>query len=427
MTSLIIAVAFILLAIFGMKVAYALGFATMVGIALFTDFNVLTVAQKMVSGIDSYSLMAIPLFMLAGRMMNEGGITERIFRLCNALVGHIKGSLAYVNVLASMAFATMSGSAVADVGGLGQVEIKAMSDEGYPPEYAAAITLASSAIGPILPPSINFVIFSVLANVSTGALFLAGILPGILMGVALIVIVFIMGFFMQYPISKHKQSLKDRLVAFKQAILPMFTPVIILGGIMGGIFTPTEASSVAAVYAFILGFFVYKSIKLKEVPEILLDVISSTAIVTFIIACSASFSWVMVLDNVGIKLLNVVMTLTSNKILILLILNLIMLILGCFMENSTLLILLAPIFLPISAQLGIDPIQFGVIMVLNLMIGVVTPPVGTALFVVSSMTGITIGKLTKPVFLFVIPLFVVLMLVTYIPGVSLWLPSIFIR
>lgn len=427
MTSLIIAVAFILLAIFGMKVAYALGFATMVGIALFTDFNVLTVAQKMVSGIDSYTLLAIPLFMLAGRMMNEGGITERIFRLCNALVGHIKGSLAYVNVLASMAFATMSGSAVADVGGLGQVEIKAMSDEGYPPEYAAAITLASSAIGPILPPSINFVIFSVLANVSTGALFLAGILPGILMGVALIVIVFIMGFFMQYPISKHQQSWKDRMVAFKQAILPMVTPVIILGGIMGGIFTPTEASSVAAVYAFILGFFVYKSIKLKDVPEILLDVISSTAIVTFIIACSASFSWVMVLDNVGIKLLNVVMALTSNKILILLILNLIMLILGCFMENSTLLILLAPIFLPIAAQLGIDPIQFGVIMVLNLMIGVVTPPVGTALFVVSSMTGITIGKLTKPVFLFVIPLFVVLMLVTYIPGVSLWLPSIFIR
>lgn len=427
MTSLIIAVAFILLAIFGMKVAYALGFATMVGIALFTDFNVLTVAQKMVSGIDSYTLLAIPLFMLAGRMMNEGGITERIFRLCNALVGHIKGSLAYVNVLASMAFATMSGSAVADVGGLGQVEIKAMSDEGYPPEYAAAITLASSAIGPILPPSINFVIFSVLANVSTGALFLAGILPGILMGVALIVIVFIMGFFMQYPISKHQQSWKDRMVAFKQAILPMVTPVIILGGIMGGIFTPTEASSVAAVYAFILGFFVYKSIKLKDVPEILLDVISSTAIVTFIIACSASFSWVMVLDNVGIKLLNVVMALTSNKILILLILNLIMLILGCFMENSTLLILLAPIFLPIAAQLGIDPIQFGVIMVLNLMIGVVTPPVGTALFVVSSMTGITIGKLTKPVFLFVLPLFVVLMLVTYIPGVSLWLPSIFIR
>lgn len=425
MTSLIIVIAFIVLAVFGMNIAFALGFATMIGIAFFSDFSLITVAQKMVTGIDSYTLLAIPLFMLAGRLMNEGGITERIFALCKAMVGHIKGSLAYVNVISSIAFATMSGSAVADVGGLGQVEIKAMTDEGYPIEYSAAITLASSAIGPIMPPSINFVIYAALAGVSPGALFLAGIFPGLLMGVSLMVLVFILGFFMKYPQSERKANWSEKFSAIKKSILPMMTPVIILGGIMQGIFTPTEASSVAVVYAFILGFFVYKSIKLKDVPGILLDTIAATSIVTFIIACSSAFSWVMVVGDVGEALLSVILSITTNKILILMMLNMVMLILGCFMENSTLLILLAPIFLPIAIQLGIDPVQFGVIMVLNLMIGVVTPPVGTALYVVSSMTGVSVGRLAKPTLLFVVPLIIVLILVTYIPAISLWIPSMF--
>ena len=424
MTTLIIVIMFLVLAICGMRVAFALGFSTLIGLMFLTGFNPHMVAQRIVTGIDSYSLLAIPLFMLAGKLMNEGGITQRIFDLCRVFVGQIRGSLAYVNVLASIAFATMSGSAVADVGGLGQVEIKAMKDEGYPEEFAAAITLASSAVGPIIPPSINFVIYSVLANVSTGALFLAGIIPGLLMGVSLLVLVFIMGFYIKYPVTKERFTVKEALVVVKKALLPLLAPVIILGGIMGGIFTPTEASSVAAVYALILGLFVYKNIKVKDIPNIFLDVIVATAMVTFIIGCSSSFSWIMVVDNVANLLLETVTAITQNKILILLGLNIIMLVLGCFMENSTLLILLAPIFLPMAIQLGVDPVQFGVVMVLNLMIGVVTPPVGTALFVVSNMTGLTIGKLMKPVFTFVVPLIVVLILVTYIPEISLTLPRL---
>jgi tripartite ATP-independent transporter DctM subunit len=326
-----------------------------------------------------------------------------------------------------MVFATMSGSAVADVGGLGQVEIKAMRDQGYPLNFSAAVTLASSAIGPIIPPSINFVIYAALANVSPGKLFLAGIFPGVLMGLSLMVFIFFLGFFIPYPVSLEKTCFKEKLVIFKRAFLSLLTPVIILGGIMGGVFTPTEASAVAVMYVLFLGLVVYRSIRPSDLSDILLDTIASTAIVTFIISCSAAFSWVMVVDNVAQSLLNLILAFTDSKIAILLILNIVLLILGCFMENGTLLILLTPILLPLATRLGIDPIQFGVIMVLNLMIGVITPPVGTALFVVCDMTGLSVGEMFKPAFTFVIPLIIVLFLVTYFPGVSLSVPAFFVQ
>ncbi|MCD8140004.1 MAG: TRAP transporter large permease [Planctomycetaceae bacterium] len=427
MTTTVIIVVFVVLAVLGMNVALALGCGTLIGIVFFSTFNPIVVAQRMVTGIDSYTLLAIPLFMLAGRLMNDAGVTDRLFDLCKALVGHIRGALAYVNVLASMVFATMSGSAVADVGGLGQVEIKAMKDQGYAEEFAAAITLASSAVGPIIPPSINFVIYAALANVSPGKLFLAGILPGMLMGLSLIGLVFVMGFFIPYPIVRDHTSLGEKLRVFRRALLSLFTPVLILGGIMGGIFTPTEASSVAVVYVLFLGVVVYRTIRLRDLPAILLDTIASTAIVTFIISCSAAFSWVMVVGNVAQDLQALILALIDSKVGVLLVLNVILLVLGCFMENGTLLILLTPILMPLASRFQIDPIQFGVILVLNLMIGVVTPPVGTALFVVSDMTGLSIGKLAKPVLTFVLPLIVVLALVTYWPSVSLTIPNYFSR
>ncbi|MCL1999841.1 MAG: TRAP transporter large permease, partial [Planctomycetes bacterium] len=341
--------------------------------------------------------------------------------------GHIRGALAYVNVLASIVFATMSRSAVADVGGLGQVEIKAMKDQGYPEEFSAAITLASSTIGPIIPPSINFVIYAALANVSPGKLFLAGIFPGLLMGISLLLLVYIMGFFIPYPMVTERTSVREKLLVLKRAFLSLLTPVIILGGIMGGIFTPTEASSVAVVYVLFLGLVVYRTLRPRDLPRIFLDILSSTAIVTFIIACSAAFSWVMVVSNVAQDILALIQAITDSRIGVLLILNVFLLILGCFMENGTLLILLTPILMPLAAKFNIDPINFGVILVLNLMIGVVTPPVGTALFVVSNMTGLSISRLAKPVLIFCIPLAVVLLLVTYIPSISLAVPEAFSR
>jgi tripartite ATP-independent transporter DctM subunit len=424
MTMLVMVALFAILAIFGVPVAIAIGVSTVLALVATSDLTVLTVAQKMVTGIGSFTLLAIPLFMLTGRLMNDGGISERIFNFARVFVGHIRGGLGHVNVVASMIFAGMSGSAVADAGGLGQVEMKVMSDQGYPAEYSAAITAASSAIGPIIPPSIPFVIYATIAEVSPGKLFLAGFFPGILMGLTMMIMIYLLSFKKNFP-RDQRASWSEKWRATKAAILPILTPFIILGGIMGGIFTPTEASAVAAVYAFVLGFFVYKTIKLKDLPSIMIDTINTTAVVTFIISTSTSFSWVLIVGGAASKLLEVILMISTNKFVILLLLNVAMLLLGCVMENGSLLILLTPLLLPLAKELNVDLIQFGVIMVLNLMIGVVTPPVGMSLFVVSRLSGVSVEKMARPVLQMVIPLMVVLLLVTYVPEVSMWFPRLF--
>ena len=421
----ILVIAFAFLAILGVPIAVSLGVATIFIISLTPGFSFITVAQRMITGVDSYVLVAVPLFMLTGRLMNEGGITDRIFNFARALVGHIRGGLGHVNVLASMIFAGMSGSAVADAGGLGQVELKSMKDQGYSLEFSAAITCASSAIGPIIPPSIPLIIYAAIAEVSPGSLFLAGFLPGILMGAALMLAIYILSFKHNFPRDKRAGFLYI-LKTFADAILPLFTPVIIMGGIMTGVFTPTEASAVAAVYSFILSFFVYKTIKLKDIPPIIIDMVVTTAVVMFIVSASAGFSWILIIQRAATVLVEEILILTGNKILILLLLNMIMLILGCFMENGVLLILLTPLFVPLARFLGVDLIQFGIIMVLNLMIGVVTPPVGMSLFVVSKISGLKVETLGRALIPFIIPLFLVLILVTYISVVSLWLPRLFL-
>ena len=421
----IMVITFAVLAIFGVHVAVALGLGVIFAVVTASNFSLVTIMQRMVSGVDSYTLLAIPLFMLTGSLMNVGGITDRLFNFCKACVGHIRGGLGHVNVLASMVFAGMSGSAVADAGGLGQVEIKAMNDEGYPPPFSAAVTAVSSCIGPIIPPSIPFVMYATIAEVSPSNLFLAGLIPGICMGLGMMVTIYILSFILKLPKSEKRASLKALWHAFVHAIIPLMTIVIIMGGIMGGIFTPTEASSVAAAYAFILSFFVYKSIKLKDLPKIITDTVLSTAIVVFIMSASSPFSFVLIMNKVASTLATFVTTVASNKFMILLLLNLIMIILGCFMEAGMLITLLTPLFLPIAKAIGLDLIQFGVIMCLNLMIGVVTPPVGMSLFVVSKLSRVSIEEMTKPVFTLLLPLLIVLMLVTYVPSFSLWFPSLF--
>lgn len=417
--------AFLILAVLGVHVAIAIGMGVVIAVVFFSDFNLVTVMQRMVTGVDSYTLLAIPLFMLTGRLMNEGGITDRIFNFCKACVGHIRGGLGHVNVLASMIFAGMSGSAVADAGGLGQVEIKAMREQGYPLPFSAAVTAVSSCIGPIIPPSIPFVMYAAIAEVSPGDLFLAGMVPGILMGLAMMATIYILSYIWDFPKSDYKMSLGQRFHAFKHAILPLFTPVIILGGIMCGIFTPTEASAVAAAYAFVLSYFVYHTIRLKDISKIVVDTVISTAIVVFIMSASSPFSWILIMNKVATALAALVTAIASSKWAILILLNLVMLFLGCFMEAGMLITLLTPLFLPIVKALGVDLVQFGVMMCLNLMIGVVTPPVGMSLYVVSKMTKLSIEEMTKPVLIMLFPLIAVLLGVTYIPNITLWFPSLF--
>lgn len=414
---------FAVMAILSVPVAIALGVSVILAITFFTHLPILGMVQRMITGIDSFVLLSIPFFMLTGRLMNEGGITDRIFNFARCLVGHIRGGLAHANVLASMLFAGMSGSAVADAGGLGMVEIKAMTQQGYSKDFAAAVTVASSTIGPIIPPSIPMVIYGAMAEVSVGRLFLGGFIPGVLMGLMVMAMIYLMSLWENMP-KDSLPSLKKLWISFREAFLPLLTPVILIGGIVSGVFTPTEAASVAVVYAFILSFFVYKTVKLRDIPSILVDTLVTTAVVTFIISTTSGFSWLLILNKIGNVLAESIFLLTKNPLIVLFIINVALLLLGCLMEAGVLLILLTPILVPMMNMMGVDLIHFGVIMVLNLMIGVATPPVGMCLFVVSEANDIKLERLMRAVLPFIVPLIIVLLLVTYFPGLVLFLPRL---
>lgn len=414
---------FVLLAVLSVPIAVALGLAVILSMVAFSPFPVLGMVQRMVTGIDSFVLLAIPFFMLTGRLMNEGGVTDRIFEFARCLVGSIRGGLAHANVVASMIFAGMSGSAVADAGGLGMVEVRAMTAQGYRREFAAAVTVASSAIGPIIPPSIPMVIYGAMAEVSVGRLFLGGLIPGVLMGAAMMGMIYLMSFREHMP-KDPPHGLREVWRTFRQALLPLFTPVILIGGIISGIFTPTEAGAVAAVYAFCLCFFIYRTVRLPDIPSIVIETLITTAVVTFIISASAGFSFLLIVGKIGEVLVQSVSALTQNPLIVLFIINVVLLLLGSLMEAGVLLILLTPILVPMVARLGVDLVHFGVIIVLNLMIGVATPPVGMCLFVVSEANAIRLEALMREVLPQIVPLILVLLLVTYFPGVVLVLPRL---
>jgi len=414
---------FIILIFFRFPIALAIGLACAGTIAFFSDIPIIVMVQRMVIGIDSFVLLAIPLFILTGKLMNAGGITDRLFSFARGLVGHVRGGLGQANIIASMIFSGMSGSAVADAGGLGVIEIKAMNDQGYPKEFSGAITIASSVIGPVIPPSIPMVLYGALAEVSVGRLFMGGIIPGILVGISLMILVYTMSIKRNYPRDK-KISFKEFSIRFKEAFLPTLTPVIILGGIISGIFTPTEAAAVAAVYAFVLSFFVYRTLKIKNIPKILLDTMITTAIVTFIISNASSFSYLLLLGDISGKLVNALTAITMNRYVMLLILNIVLLFFGCVMEAGVALILLVPILVPLLNIVGIDLIHFGVVMTLNLMIGVATPPIGMSLFVVSQISNIKVEDLMRSILPFLIPPIIVLFIITYIPILVTWIPNL---
>ena len=413
---------FVVLAVAGVPIAVGMGIAVVVTMAFFTPLPTIGAIQRMITGVDSFVLISIPFFMLTGRLMNVGGITTRLFAFARSLVGPIRGGMAHANVLANMILAGMSGSAVADAGGMGVVVIKAMQQQGYRKELAAAITVAASTIGPIIPPSIPMVIYGAMAEVSVGKLFLGGFVPGALMGLSLMGLIAFWNRRERLPVDR-AYHLWEIWKAFREAFLSLLTPIILIGGILSGIFTPTEASAVAAVYAFILSFFILRTVKVADIPGIIVDTFVTTAVVTFIISTTSGFSYLLIIGRIGTLLVDSTLALTTNPYVVLLIINVALLILGCLMEAGVLLILLTPILVPLMKSLGVDLVHFGLIMVLNLMIGVATPPVGMCLFVVSEANEVKLERLMREVIPWCAPLIVVLLLITYMPGLVMWVPN----
>lgn len=413
---------FMVLMICGVPIAFSLSISAVITVLTTGNFTVTAIIHRMIGNSSSYVLLAIPFFVLAAKLMNTGGITRRIFRAASAWVGSIPGGLAHANVVASVVFSGMSGSAVADAGGLGQVEVDAMTKDGFDPDFSAAVTCASATIGPIIPPSIPMVVYGMMTEVSVGSLFIGGIVPGLLLAVATSILIYLMSVKRDYP--RRKFSWKEVWVSTVDAFLSLLTPVIIIGGIWSGIFSPTEAAAVAVVYAFFLAFIVYREMGIKEVGTAIVETVRDSAGILLIICGAAAFSWLVTMLGLTDALSTALTSMTSNKYLMLLILNIAFLIIGMFMEALAVMTITVPFLIPLMASFGIDPVHLGVVLVLNLMIGLSTPPVGTSLFVCAKVAGITVERMYKAILPFLIPLIIVLFLITYVPSLVTWLPGL---
>ena len=380
----------------------------------------------MFTGVDSFPLMAIPFFMLAGELMSTGGILRGLFRFSDALVGHIRGGLGHVNVVASMFFAGITGSAVADTAALGPMEIGMMTEAGYDVDYSAAITAASATIGPIIPPSIPMVIYAVAAgNVSVAGLFLSGAIPGVLIGVGMMIFNYITSLKRNYPRRQTPIGLREFLRIFVRAISVLMMPIIIMGGILSGVFTPTEASAIAVGYAFLLGFFVIRELDFKGLVQALLRAGITTGVVLFVVATANIFSWVLATQQVPQLVASFLLSISDNPLVFLLLVNIFLLFVGCFMDTTAALIILVPIFAPIASQFGIHPLHFGLVFSLNLIIGLATPPVGLCLFVVCGIGKISLERVSKEIWPFILIEVGVLFLITYVPAIPMALPKLF--
>lgn len=414
---------FIVLLLFKVPVTFSLGIAAIVT-AIYVKMPLITVVSKMVKGIESSSLLAIPFFILAGEIMSAGGISKRIVQFANVLIGRVRGGLGLVNVLASMFFGGISGSAVADTSSIGAMLIPMMKKSGYDDDYSVAVTVTSSCQGVIIPPSHNMIIYSLVAGgVSVGKLFMGGIIPGILLGVALMVISYILAVKKNYP--------KGEKVGFRQAIktsidafFGVFTAIIIIVGVLTGFFTATESAAVACLYAFIITFFVYKEIKLREMGKILFKALKTLALVLSLIATAKAFGHMLAFLQVPRLATNLLLTISQNPVILLLLINMLILVLGCIMDMAPLILILTPILLPVVTKLGMDPVQFGVVLILNLGIGLCTPPVGGALFVGCAIGKTSIEKVTRSMAPFYITMIIVLMLVTFVPQIVMFLPNL---
>ncbi|MEE1050701.1 MAG: TRAP transporter large permease [Lachnospiraceae bacterium] len=413
---------FLVLMICGVPIGFSLSIAALVTTMVTGQFEPAAIIHRMIGNASSYTLLAIPFFILAAKLMNSGGITRRLFRACSAWVGWIPGGLGHANVVASVVFSGMSGSAVADAGGLGQIEVDAMIKEGFDPDFAAAVTAESATIGPIIPPSIPMVVYGMMTEVPVGKLFVGGLVPGLLLALISCIFIFFFAKKRNYPCEPF--NAKEALIATKEALLSLLTPIIIIGGIWTGIFSPTEAACVAVVYSFILAVIVYHDISLKQMYDNLRQTVADGAGILNIICGAAAFSWLVTMMGMTDALSHALTSLTDNKYVMLLILNIAFLLIGMFMEALAVMTITVPFLIPLMASFGIDPVHLGVVLVLNLMIGLCTPPVGTSLFICAKTANITIEEMYKAILPFLIPLILVLLLITYIPGIVTWLPSI---
>lgn len=413
---------FVALLLLGVPVAFAMAIASMLYLGLVADLPLSLIVQHSFSGSTSFVLTAIPFFMLAGELMNEGGITRRLVVLCRAVIGHVRGGLAHVNVMTSMLFAGVSGSAVADASAVGSVMIPAMETDGYSRRFSAAVTASSACVGPIIPPSIPIVIFGVTANTSIGALFLAGAVPGVLLGMAYMMYIAIVSARRGYPKGERSRFL-ELVRAVAEAVPALLMPLIIVVGIVGGFFTATEAAATAALYAFLLGMFFYRTITLAKMPGILLRTARLTASVMIIVAVVKMVAWIFTTERIPQVIGSLITRISDDPTVVLLIIVAALLVVGTFLETAAAIIILVPVFLPIVVALGIDPVHFGIVTVLTLVLGMLTPPVGLVLFVVSSVSGVRIERLTLAIIPFFLIALIVLAAVVLLPQLSLWLPD----
>ena len=426
MTAAILLLGFLGLLALGLPVAIALAGSGIIFALVDGSVPLLAIVHRMVGGVDSFPLLCVPFFIMAGMLMNTGGITERIYDFAVAAVGWMRGGLAQVNVVGSVVFAGMSGTAVGDAAGLGTIEVRAMRAHGYDPGFAVGITAASSMLGPLLPPSLPLVIYGVSANASIGQLFAAGIIPGLILATCLMGMVWFYARVRGYG-TDAKFRLHELGRTLARGILPLLTPVIIIGGMRAGLFTPTEGAIAAVSWALLLGVIVYRSLGLKALAKVSFETVEITATILIIVAASEIFGWLLTTTRVSEQVVGWVLSLTEQKWLILLLANIFLLVVGLALEPVPAILILTPIMLPVMESIGVDPIQFGLVMVLNLCIGLLTPPVGIVLFILGRVGGISFEAAARGVLPFMVPLLGVLMLCTYWPEMVLWLPKLWYR
>lgn len=413
-----------LLILINVPVAYALGLASLATV-LYIGLPPEAVMLQTVRGINSFSLLAIPFFVLAGAIMAQGGIAIRLVNFANIFVGFIRGGLAMVNILASMFFGGISGSSVADTSSIGSIMIPMMKRQGYDDAFSVNVTISSSTQGIIIPPSHNAIIYAYAAGgtVSIAQLFLAGIVPGIMVGIALMILTYILASKRGYP-KGEMVPLREAVKTSGAAFFGLFTVIIIVGGVIGGIFTATESASIAVVYAFIIAVFVYRELHFRDIPAMLVGVVKTVTMVMILIGFASAFAYLMTLMMIPAKVTAFFLTVSDSKIVIMLLINLMLLVLGMFMDMAPLILICTPILLPVMAMLGVDPVHFGIIMMLNLGIGLVTPPVGTTLFVGCAIGKVSVDQVARQLWPFWLTMFIVLMLVTYIPAISMTVPQL---
>lgn len=423
---IVLVVSFVTLLILGVPIAYSIGISgsltlllSILPVPAFTTF-----AQRMATSLDSFALLAIPFFILAGQLMNQGGIAIRLINFAKVLVGRLPGGLAFVNIIANMLFGAISGSAAASASAIGSFMTPKMKEEGYDPAFSAAVNITSATTGLVIPPSNILIVYSLASGgVSIAALFLAGYIPGILTGLVLMSVAAAIAYRKNYPVGE-LVGIKEGFFKFLDAIPSLLLLIIVIGGIIAGYFTATEASAIAVLYTLILSM-IYKQVTLKQVPDILLRTVGITSIVLLLVATSMGLSWVMSYANIPQSVSEGLLSVSANPFIILLIINIILLFVGIFMDMTPAVLIFTPIFLPVVVDMGMDPIHFGIIMVLNLSVGLCTPPVGSVLFIGCTVAKIDIQKVVKPLLPFFVAMILVLMAITYLPQLSLWLPRIF--